>query len=181
MAEEFPDSPLLLCRRLPQDPGAESTGGAAPLRLALAAEERTRLRGRRLSLCGRALLLQLPRGEPLRPGEWLAPEGVGPLVRVEAAPEPLLVVRATSPLALLQAAYHLGNRHVALELRPTELRLSDDPVLAHLLEHRGLVVERCQEPFQPEGGAYAGESAVHAHAHGHDHDHDHGPRPGEGR
>lgn len=181
MAEECPDFPLLLCRRLPQDPGAESTEStesAAPLRLALAAEERTRLRGRRLSLCGRVLLLQLPRGEPLRPGEWLAPEGVGPLVRVEAAPEPLLLVRAPSPLALLQAAYHLGNRHVALELRPTELRLSDDPVLAHLLEHRGLVVERCQEPFQPEGGAYAGESAVHAHAHGHSH---HGPGPGEGR
>jgi urease accessory protein len=177
-----PQPPLLLTRRLAAAGlRPASDPGATPLRLALAAEERTRLRGLRHSVCGRALLLQLPRGEPLRPGEWLAPEGVGPLVRVEAAPEPLLVVRAPSPLALLQAAYHLGNRHVALELRPTELRLSDDPVLAHLLEHRGLVVERCQEPFQPEGGAYAGESAVHAHAHGHDHDHDHGPRPGEGR
>jgi len=172
----------------------EGSAGAAPLRLALAAEERNRLRGRRHSLCGRALLLQLPRGEALRPGEWLAPEHDGPLVRVEAAPEPLLVVRAPSPLALLQAAYHLGNRHVALELRPAELRLSDDPVLAHLLEHRGLVVERCQAPFQPEAGAYAGEPAAHTYTHGHGHSHhghdpEHGheqghdpaPSPGEGR
>jgi urease accessory protein len=183
VAQDFPDSPLLLSRRLPQPPGVEGSAGAAPLRLALAAEERNRLRGRRHSLCGRALLLQLPRGEALRPGEWLAPEHDGPLVRVEAAPEPLLVVRAPSPLALLQAAYHLGNRHVALELRPAELRLSDDPVLAHLLEHRGLVVERCQAPFQPEAGAYAGEPAAHAHGHGHGHGHGHdpAPSPGEGR
>jgi urease accessory protein len=190
VAQEFPDNPLLLSRRLPHPPGAadpaadhEMADPAAPLRLALAAEERTRLRGLRHSLCGQPLLLQLPRGEALRPGEWLAPEGGGPLVRVEAAPEPLLVVRAPSPLALLQAAYHLGNRHVALEVRATELRLSDDPVLAHLLEHRGLVVERCREPFQPEGGAYAGGSAPHAHGHGHDqgHGHSHLPLQGEAR
>ncbi len=177
MALNSSDSPLQLCRRLPHAPGAGETAadGAPPLRLALTADERTRLRGRRTSLCGRPLLLHLPRGEALRPGEWLAPEAGGPLVQVDAAPEPLLLVRAPSPLALLQAAYHLGNRHVALELRPTELRLSDDPVLAHLLEHRGLVVERCREPFLPEGGAYA---EIH---HTHDHPHGHAPHPGEGR
>ncbi|MFM7266492.1 MAG: urease accessory protein UreE [Cyanobium sp.] len=155
----------------------DPAGGAAALRLPLTADERTRLRGRRTSLCGRPLLLHLPRGEALRPGEWLAPAGDGPLVRVEAAAEPLLVVRARSPLALLQAAYHLGNRHVALEVRPTQLRLSDDPVLAHLLEHRGLVVERCLEPFLPEGGAYA----EHHHHHHHDHSHAADPRHGAER
>jgi urease accessory protein len=161
VADDVPDPqpPLPLTRRLdppPADPGP------APLRLALSAEERTRLRGLRHSLCGRALLLQLPRGHALRPGEWLAPERGGPAVRVEAAPEALLLVQAPNPLALLQAAYHLGNRHVALELREHELRLIEDPVLADLLVRRGLMVERRQEPFLPEGGAYAGADHDHA-------------------
>jgi urease accessory protein len=62
----------------------------------------------------------------------------------------------------LEAAYHLGNRHVALEIHPGELRLLEDPVLAHLLEHRGLQVTPLQAPFQPESGAYG-----HAHSHVH--------------
>ncbi len=168
MADELPDpqAPLLLQRRLEHPP---ADPGPAPLRLALSAEERTRLRGRRHSLCGRALLLQLPRGRALEPGEWLAPEQGGAAVLVEAAEEALLVVRAPDPLALLQAAYHLGNRHVALELRQDELRLVEDPVLADLLIQRGLRVERRREPFLPEGGAYAAAgqpSPEHSH---HDH------------
>ena len=167
------ESPLLLSRRLGTvdplvdplaDPAADPAADSRqrPLRLALGAEERTRLRGLRRSLCGRALLLQLPRGEALRPGEWLAPPGEGVMVRVEAAPEELLLVRAADPLELLRAAYHLGNRHVALELLEGELRLLDDPVLADLLRRRGLALERRRLPFLPEPGAYAG----HPHHHG---------------
>jgi len=133
------------------------------MRLALSADDRTRLRGQRRSLCGRDLVLQLERGQPLRPGEWLAGAAADPLVRVEAAPESLLLVRAAEPLQLLQAVYHLGNRHVALELRPLELRLLWDPVLAHLLEHRGLQLERREEPFLPDPGAYAEEGHDHQH------------------
>ncbi|MFN5221886.1 MAG: urease accessory protein UreE, partial [Cyanobacteriota bacterium] len=119
--------PLVLTRRRMPPP----QGTAAALRLPLAAEERTRLRGRRRSGCGVELLLQLPRGEALEPGEWLAAAGEqGPPVQVEAAPEALLVVRSVDRLELLRAAYHLGNRHVALEVRLEELRLLDDPVLA---------------------------------------------------
>jgi len=131
-------------------------GGAPAWVLVLTAEERTRLRGLHRTCCGREVLLQLPRGGPLQPGEWLAeqPGQVG-LVQVQAAPEALLQVRGTDPLALLQAAYHLGNRHVALEVHPGELRLLEDPVLAHLLEHRGLQVAPLQAPFQPEMGAYS--------------------------
>ena len=84
------------------------------------------------------------------------------MVRVEAAPEELLLVRAADPLELLRAAYHLGNRHVALELLEGELRLLDDPVLADLLRRRGLALERRRLPFLPEPGAYAG----HPHHHG---------------
>jgi urease accessory protein len=156
-------APLLLTRRL-----GEQAGGATTLRLALTAEERTRLRGLRHSVCGSPLLLQLPRGEPLRPGERLGGASAGPLVRIEAAPEPLLRVTAASELGLLQAAYHLGNRHVAMEIHTGELRVLADPVLAHLLEHRGLLVTAVEAPFQPEAGAYApAHTHTHTHSHGH--------------
>jgi urease accessory protein len=177
--------PVLLTRRL--SPAAAGPGPA--LVLPLDADARTRLRGLRRSACGRELLLQLPRGEALAPGELLSDAGATLQVLVEAAPEPLLLVRAAEPMELLRAAYHLGNRHVALELRPGELRLLEDPVLADLLVHRGLVVERRQEPFLPEGGAYAtahshshGDRQHHSHgdgqihSHGHHHHHDHGDR-----
>ena len=150
--------PLILTHRSPQPPAQSQ---APPLALALSADERSRLRGQRRSLCGQELLLQLDRGAPLQPGEWLSGASGEPVVRVMAAPETLLRVRAQTPLELLQAAYHLGNRHVALELRTTELRLLDDPVLADLLGRRGLLVDRLQEPFCPEVGAYGS-----AHSHG---------------
>lgn len=171
-------SPISLSRRglaAPSEPDqahrAQAPWALAPWTLALSADERTRLRGLRHSRCGQPLLLQLPRGEPLQPGEWLGSDDGPALVQVEAAAEPLLLVRAADPLELLRAAYHLGNRHVALEVTVSELRLLDDPVLADLLRQRGLRLEQRQAPFLPEGGAYA---AVHSHAHAAGHAHDHG-------
>lgn len=157
MPESVPH-PLLLTRRSPHAP---AEAHRSPLRLALSADERTRLRGLRRSVCGQDLLLQLDRGEPLQPGEWLSGGADTAAVQVEAAPEYLLRVRSEQPLDLLQAAYHLGNRHVALEVRAAELRLLDDPVLADLLHHRGLLLDHLHEPFCPEGGAYGSE-----HSHG---------------
>ena len=163
-------SPISLSRRglaAPSEPDeAQAHCAQTYWTLALSADERTRLRGRRHSRCGQPLVLQLPRGEPLQPGEWLGSDDGPALVQVVAATEPLLLVRAADPLELLRAAYHLGNRHVALEVTVSELRLLDDPVLADLLRQRGLQLEQRQAPFLPEGGAYA---AVHSHAHTHDH------------
>lgn len=144
-------TPLVLCRRQAGPPPI----GADRLQLALTAEERTRLRGRRQTLSGEAVVLQLPRDQPLQPGEWLRPAEGPAWVEVVAAAEPLLEVRAADSLALLQAAYHLGNRHVAIEIGTAALRLLEDPVLAHLLEHRGLQVCRLTAPFFPEAGAYS--------------------------
>lgn len=152
-------TPLVLVLRLPGPPGAGEADTV--LRLPLKADQRTRLRGHRQSACGRDLVLQLPRGAALEPGERLAPASGAPVVRVEAAPEALLLVHAADPLALLQAAYHLGNRHVALEVRAGELRLRADSVLEDLLRQRGLVVEPLLAPFLPEGGAYA--TTGHSH------------------
>jgi urease accessory protein len=142
---------------------------ATVLQLPLAADQRTSLRGHRRSACGVDLLLQLPRGAALRPGERLASADGRIQVRVEAAPEPVMQVRSADPLALLQAAYHLGNRHVAMELHADRLVLLQDSVLADLLRHRGLAVELAELPFQPEAGAYEG-LAHHHHGH-HDHGH----------
>jgi urease accessory protein len=152
--------PVSLTRR---NLAAPSDGSEARWALALSADERTRLRGLRHSRCGQPLLLQLPRGEPLQPGEWLGSDDGPALVRVGAADESLLLVRAAEPLELLRAAYHLGNRHVALQVSATELRLLADPVLADLLRQRGLHLEEQRAPFLPEGGAYTTEGHTHHH------------------
>jgi len=77
-----------------------------------------------------------------------------------------------SPFDLLRAAYHLGNRHVPLELQPDLLQLEPDPVLADMLRRQHLIVSESQAAFEPEAGAY-GEGAGHGHHHGHGHSHDH--------
>ena len=135
---------------------------------------------------GRALGVFLPRGAVVRGGDLLVAED-GSLVRVIAAPQPVLVVTPCpdqgSAFDLLRAAYHLGNRHVPLELRPDRLLLEPDHVLADLLRHMHLIVTEATEAFEPEAGAYA--AAPHAHAHAHDPaptdaPHVHGPDCGHG-
>lgn len=125
----------------------------------------------------------LPRGSVLRGGDVLVLED-GSLLRVVAAPQPVLVVRASaaqgSPFDLLRAAYHLGNRHVPLELKPDHLKLEPDHVLADLMRQMRLEVEEVQAPFEPEAGAYASEGHSHSHSHDHDHDHDHEHGHGRG-
>ena len=127
---------------------------------------------------GRPLGVFLPRGTAARGGDVLVAED-GSLIRVLAAPQPVLVVRACaehgSPFDLLRAAYHLGNRHVALELQPDHLKLEPDHVLAEMLRQQHLIVTEAQEAFEPEGGAYAATGLGHDHGHGlaHDHGHDH--------
>jgi urease accessory protein len=176
--------PLLLSRRLaPETARADGDAGetTAPLLvLALSADERQRLRGHCRSACGRDLLLQLPReGGPLQPQERLAGDDGVPWVRVEAAPEELLVARSDDPFTLLRAAYHLGNRHVALELRTGELRLLQDPVLAELLRGLGVSLQAITAPFAPESGAYtSGHSHHHGPTHGEAHSPDHEASPG---
>ena len=138
---------------------------------------------------GRALGVFLPRGTALRGGDVLVAED-GSLVRVLAAPQPVLTVRHCPehgrPFDLLRAAYHLGNRHVALELQPDHLKLEPDPVLAEMLRGMHLIVHEELSAFEPEGGAYAtgGHGHAHGHAPSHEHEHEHehghggGPDPG---
>ena len=105
--------------------------------------------------------LALSRGTVLRDGDLLLGDQVDVLVRVRAKPEPVLTARAADAHTLLRAAYHLGNRHVPVEVGDEFLRLSPDSVLADMLTQLGLEVVEETAPFQPEAGAYAG----HAHSH----------------
>ena len=129
---------------------------------------------------GRQLGVFLPRGTAVRGGDVLVAED-GSLIQVQAAPQPVLVVRACaehgSPFDLLRAAYHLGNRHVALELQPDHLKLEPDPVLADMLRQQHLIVSVASAAFEPEGGAYSGGG--HGHGHGHQQGHAHDPGPAQ--
>lgn len=140
---------LNLTQRLPANPDA-----VVSYTLSLTADERTRSRHRFETQDGEALFLRLPRGTVLRDRDLLQSEYGDTLVRIAAKPEPILTVTAKEPLELLRAAYHLGNRHVALEIAPTYLKLSPDPVLKAMLEHMGVEVKEEVSPFQPETGAY---------------------------
>ena len=130
---------------------------------------------------GRTLGVFLPRGTLVRGGDVLVAED-GSLIRVLAAPQPVLVVRACAehgtPFDLVRAAYHLGNRHVALELKPDHLKLEPDHVLADMLRGQHLIVAEAHEAFEPEGGAYTAGGHAHGHGHaGHEHQpgHEHAP------
>jgi len=83
-----------------------------------------------------------------------------------------------SPFDLVRAAYHLGNRHVQIELTPTHLKIEPDHVLGDMLRAMHLIVNEVVETFEPEGGAYAAGGHSHGHGHSHDHDHDHDHAPG---
>ena len=126
---------------------------------------------------GRSVGVFLPRGSVVRGGDVLVADD-GSLIVAAAAPQPVMVVTHCkthgSAFDLTRAAYHLGNRHVALELQPDHLKLEPDHVLAGMLRQMHLTVTETDAPFEPENGAYAaGGHAAHGAGHHHDHDHGH--------
>jgi len=133
---------------------SSSLGQHPDLILALTAEERMRSRHKFQTLEGQIVFLQLPRGTVLHDGDLLYSQS-NTVLRIIAKPEPVLTVQAAMPLDLLRSAYHLGNRHVPLEITSNCLRLSPDPVLRQMLEQLGLTVVEETHPFQPEAGAYS--------------------------
>ncbi|HDH7820008.1 urease accessory protein UreE [Raoultella planticola] len=122
---------------------------------------------------GREAGLLLPRGLLLRGGDVLSNEDGSEFVQIIAADEGVSVVHCDDPFTLAKACYHLGNRHVPLQIMPGELRYHHDHVLDDMLRQFGLEVTFAHLPFEPEAGAYASESHGHSHGHSHDHGHDH--------
>ena len=171
------------------------------LKLPFDARQKTRLRAQLAS--GEEVGLMLPRGEVLRGGDLVVASD-GRVIEVVAEPEAVLHVTCDTPEDLLRAAYHLGNRHVPVQVGEGFLRLAADHVLEGMLAGLGAKVAAMQAPFEPEAGAYGGghqheegsgpgrihqygETPAHGgeagHVHGpqcgHDHGHDHGHGKGE--
>lgn len=128
---------------------------------------------------GRQLGVFLPRGTLVRGGDVLVAED-GTLVKVTAAAQSLLrITHCTShgsQFDLMRAAYHLGNRHVPIEMKPDHLKIEPDHVLAGMLRAMNLIVHEVEEAFEPEGGAYgaSGASSAAGHSHASHDQHGHG-------
>jgi urease accessory protein len=157
------------------------------LRLPFDLRQKSRLHAKLDS--GEEVALMLPRGEVLRGGD-LVTASDGRIIEIVAAPEKLLHVECRSANDLARAAYHLGNRHVPVEVGEGFLRIAADHVLEEMLKRLGAKVSPIEAAFEPEAGAYAaghrheemghggrilefGEPHEHDHGHDHDHDHDH--------
>jgi urease accessory protein len=125
---------------------------------------------------GRQVGVFLQRGQVVRGGDVLVGED-GSLLKVLAAPQAVLRITHCrehgTPFDLTRAAYHLGNRHVPIELQPDHLKIEPDHVLADMLRAMHMTVVAVSEAFEPESGAY-GDHGGHSHGHAHGHSHDHG-------
>jgi urease accessory protein len=174
-------SALLICSKLmPQGLGLARVLIQRASTLTLDWDTRQKSRFDATDSQGRALGVFLPRGAVVRGGDVLVAED-GSLVRVQAAPQAVLRITACSehgsPFDLTRAAYHLGNRHVPIELQPDHLKIEPDHVLADMLRAMHMTVVAVSEPFEPENGAYGDHGASsdgHGHGHGHEHGHKHG-------
>jgi urease accessory protein len=148
-------------------PGARAVQGT--LTLPFGDRRRSRLRARLDD--GREVALLLPRGTQLRDGDQLRDETGELVVAVRAAEETLSWVRADDRLLLARAAYHLGNRHVPVQIGATWIAYQHDHVLDGMVVEMGLLVETRRAPFEPEAGGYrhAGETRAHGGHHHHEH------------
>ncbi len=117
---------------------------------------------------GREVGLMLDRGELLRSGDCLRAED-GSIIKVEAAPETVSTVSHQDNLVLARACYHLGNRHIALQIGDGWLRYLHDHVLDDMVRGLGLEIKIEEAPFEPEGGAYSAHGHSHSYNHGHQH------------
>jgi len=147
------------------------------LKLPFEARQKSRLRTRLVS--GEEVGLMLPRGEILRGGD-LVTASDGRVIEIVAEPEKVLNIESKE---LAKIAYHLGNRHVPVQVGETFLRIAEDHVLEEMVRKLGADVSHVEAAFEPEAGAYAGGhhqhdemghgGKIHDHHHDHDHDHDH--------
>jgi urease accessory protein len=150
---------LILTQRC--EPVAEPYG-----ELLLPFDLRIRSRLRTQLVSGEEVVLRTERGLVLRAGECLKTED-GRVVRVAAAQEKLMHIVCADRFELTRAAYHLGNRHVPVEIGEDYLRIAADHVLGDMLAGLGARIEEIEAPFEPESGAYGGGHAHHDEESGH--------------
>src|SRR5689334_17167116 len=135
----------------------------------LTPEQRRSPRGSVTGVKGTRVDFALAEPVALRMGDLLLLDD-GNLIEVVAEPEPLIEARAKNLTALARLAWHLGDRHVPVQLFPNRLRVRRDATIEALLARLGAKTVAIEAPFDPEGGAYV--ASAHGHHH-HDHDHDH--------
>ena len=128
----------------------------------LAYLDRHRRRIRLVADSGETFLLDLARAQHLGDGDGLELDGGG-YVRVRAAPEPMLEIEAPDRAGLLRIAWHLGNRHLPLQVAGDRLRIRADHVIAEMVAGLGGKLTPLDTPFDPEIGAYAGPQHHHQH------------------
>ena len=138
--------------------------------IALDAHERHRRRVVLRCDRGTTFLLDLPQATALRDGDGLVLDD-GAIVRIVGAPEPLVDVAAADAHELARLAWHIGNRHIDVQIVGDRLRIRRDHVIEDMLRGLGARLSPLEAPFDPEHGAYEHH---HGHGHGHHHDHDHG-------
>lgn len=150
-----------------------TAGAAEPgAQVTLTYDDRKRSRLRTRTDGGDELIIHVPRGAVLEDGDLLG-ASTGQVVQVRAASETVSAVYAADAVALARACYHLGNRHVPVQIEAGVARYQHDHVLDQMIRGLGLAVVVEQVPFQPERGAYgAGHGPLHGHDHAHGHGHD---------
>jgi urease accessory protein len=140
-------------------------------------DQRHRRRIRLTGEQGHEILLDLMEVPDLQGGDGIMLDD-GRQVLVRAAAEDLMDIHAHDATHLARIAWHVGNRHLAAEIKPGSLRIRADHVIAAMVEGLGGHVHAVKAPFNPEGGAYGGAAPAaehgHHHGHGHSHGHDHG-------
>ncbi len=145
-------------------------GGPVDDVLELPYELRCRARFRAVTQKGEEVGLFLERGHILDEGDILFTD-CGKRIGIRAALESVATLRAADWESFSRACYHLGNRHVPLQVGERWARMQPDHVLEEMVVGLGLEVLHERQPFRPESGAY--KSGGHAHGHGHSHDHSH--------
>ena len=140
--------------RWPQEQAADTA--------TLAYIDRHRRRIRLATDSGTTFLLDLARAYHLADGDGLELND-GSYVGVRAAPEPVLEIEAADPASLLRIAWHLGNRHLPLQVVGERLHIREDHVIAEMVNGLGGRTSRLEAPFDPEIGAYAGAAQRHEH------------------
>ena len=127
------------------------------LKLTLSSEERRVLRGKRLTDCNQELLLQLPRDGTLNDGDILLTNESNFFVEIIAKTENLMEISSNSKIELIKTAYHLGNRHVEVEIEEEILLTKDDYVIENMLKNFNVDIINTQKKFFPERGAHSHE------------------------
>ena len=127
----------------------------------LAYLDRYRRRIRLIADSGVAFLLDLPCARHLADGDGLELD-IGGFIGVRAAPEPVLDIEAADRPSLLRIAWHLGNRHLPVQVIGDRLRIREDHVIAEMVAGLGGRIAHREAPFDPEFGAYAGPPQHHA-------------------